>query len=82
MKIVVELDSGKTETYNNVTDAYVCVRQLEPVYTDKDQKIISKMAFLPETRSYSWGANARELVKEIRQSLEELQNFLNRGSTL
>jgi transcriptional regulator with AAA-type ATPase domain len=28
------------------------------------------------TKSYSWGGNVRELIKEVQQSLIELQDFL------
>jgi len=70
MKITIEHDDGKTQVFQNVTDAYVCVRQLEPM------RSTTKFAILPETRSYSWGSNMRELVKELTQSLTELQDYL------
>ena len=80
MTITVEDDDGKTQVFQHVTDAYLCVRQLEPM----QQHNGNRMAMLPETRSFSWGSNVRELVKEIRQSLDELQDFLRgiaRGSS-
>ena len=71
MKIVVELDDEKKEVYQFVTDAYLAVRQLEPMGNKK-----GKVAVLPETKSYSWGPNIRELTKEVAQSLVELQELL------
>lgn len=71
MKITIDLDDGKKQVFQNVTDAYLAVRQLEPMQNKK-----GKSALLPETRSFSWGANLRELVKEIRQSIVELDDVL------
>jgi len=75
MKVTIEKDDGEIEVFQNVTDLYIALRQLKPI---KEKN--SEPALLPETRSYSWGSNLRELVKEITQSVIELQNFL-RGST-
>lgn len=71
MKITIEHDDGKKETFQSVTDAYLAIRQLQPMQEKKKD-----IALLPETRSYSWGVNLRELVKEVRQSLEELNEIL------
>ena len=79
MKITFEDDDKKVTVFQNIIDAYLCVRQLEPMKGKK-----GKMANLPETKSYSWGVNVRELVKEVNQSLVELQEYLRslpRGDT-
>lgn len=75
MKITVQHDDGKVEVFQNITDAYLCVRQLDPV-KPRDGDI----AMLPQTRGYSWGGNVRELVKEITQAIVELQELLRRAS--
>lgn len=72
MKIIIEHDKKKKEVFDKITDAYICIRQLKPM-TDK-----KKIAMLPETKSYSWGVNVRELLKELRQSEVEIQNMLNK----
>jgi hypothetical protein len=70
MKITIELDDAETLVFQNITDYYIAVRQLEP-YSDS-----TDVSYLPETKSYSRGGNVRELVKELSQSLIELQDFL------
>ena len=78
MKITLEDDDKKVTVYQNITDVYFCIRQLEPM------KKGAKIAMLPETRSFSFGSNVRELVKELGQSLVELQEYLRsipRGSS-
>lgn len=72
MKLTVEQDDGKTIVYQNVTDIYLAVRQLDTVQSAKD----GSPALLPVTASHSWGGNVRELVKEVQQSLVELQDYL------
>lgn len=72
MKITIEKDDKSKEVFDNVTDAYIAVRQLKPMISEDNKNT----AFLPETRSYSWGDNVRELVKEIQQSIIELQDIL------
>lgn len=62
MKIVVEMDDGNTINYQNVTDVFIAVRVDDP-----------HGSF---TKSNSWGSNPRELVKEVTQSVLELQNYL------
>jgi len=75
MKIVITMDDKTEKVYQNITDYYVCVRQLEPMQGKK-----GKMAMLPETKSFSHSTGKiRELLKEIRQSIEEIQDVI-RGS--
>lgn len=71
MKLTIELDDGKEIVHQNITDMYVAVRKLEPMQSKR-----GKPAVLPETTSFSFGSNVRELVKEVAQSLVELQDFL------
>lgn len=71
MKIIVETADKKKIVYQNVTDAYLVVRQAGSFKGLKGD-IITGI----ETKSWSWGSNIRELTKEIRQSLFELQSFL------
>jgi hypothetical protein len=74
MKITVEDDDDKVTEYRNVTDIYFAIRQLEPMVA-KDEE---KLAVLPETRSFSLtSGHLRELVKEMRQSIIELECIMN-----
>jgi hypothetical protein len=80
MKIVIFHDEdggedGKVEEFQHVTDAYLCVRQSEPFQKD------DSLTFVSDTRSYSWGSNVREIIKELSQSLLELREFLKKGTT-
>lgn len=72
MKIVFTDDNDKTTVFQNITDVYFAVRQQVPVAN----KETAQIAMLPETRSFSWGSNIRELAKEVQQSLVELQDVL------
>lgn len=77
MKVTIEHDDGKTEEFRNVSDAFLAVRQYEPMARRNGDT-----ALLPETRSYSWGPNVRETLKEIRQAAIELQRMIDlRGTT-
>jgi hypothetical protein len=71
MKITIEEDDGKGTVHQHVTDFYIAVRKMEPMQDGN-----GKMAVLPETRSWSIGPNLRELVKELRQSLIELERYM------
>jgi hypothetical protein len=71
MKITIEEDDGKETVHQGVTDIYVALRKMEPVMSREGQ-----FSMLPETRSWSIGGNLRELVKELRQSLLELEDTL------
>lgn len=72
MKITIDHE-GESDTivYQNVTDYYLAVRSLEPMTNSEGD-----MATLPEVKSHSWGANLRELAKEVAQSLYEIQDYL------
>jgi hypothetical protein len=72
MEIIVK-DGEYEATYRDVTDMYLAVRQAQP-YKHEDA-----VGFEIQTRSYSRGGNVREIVKEIQQSLVELQEHLRRG---
>jgi transcriptional regulator with PAS, ATPase and Fis domain len=72
MKITIEHNDGKETVFEQATDLYVCVRLLESAQEEDGRPLV-----LPETRSFSWGGNVRELVKELRQSVVELEHFLN-----
>lgn len=74
MKITIEADDGELTVFSDVTDYYVAVRTLKPA-TNKEGDV----AMLPETRSFSNGANLRELAKEIYQSYLEIQEYLKRS---
>ncbi len=74
MKLTIEHDDGRSpEVFQYVTDLYIVVRQKEPVLAWKDKKQVDSVI---RTRSFSWGSDVRELVKELQQSLVELQDFL------
>lgn len=72
MRVTVEKDNGETEVFQHLTDVYIAYRQQERV-ADKDNLAI---VLKTSSRSYSWGSEIRELVKEVQQSLNELQDFL------
>ena len=71
MKLTIELDNGKTEIFQDVTDIYLAIRTHKSM-GDRN----SILHRVPEVRSYSWGSNLRELTKEVQQSLIELQDKL------
>ena len=71
MKIIVEHDDGKREVYQDVTDAFLAARQLKPM-----QGKVGDFVLLPDVRSWSWGSNVRELLKELRQAVVELEVIL------
>ncbi len=73
MRVVIEKDDGTQQVFKGVTDYLFVVRQLEPLQK-KDSK---GMAFLPETRGYSFNSgNMREIVKESNQCIGEMQDIL------
>jgi transcriptional regulator with PAS, ATPase and Fis domain len=72
MRVTVEKDNGETEVFQNITDLYIAYRQ-EVKVTSMAERLLNVIA---QTRSHSWGGNVRELVKELQQSLVELQEFL------
>lgn len=75
MRVIIEKDNGEKEVLQYVEDVYVAVRQ-KRIVGEASAKPYSIQRFVTETRSYSWGSNVRELVKELQQSLVELQDFL------
>jgi hypothetical protein len=72
MKVTIELETGKTEVYDRVTDLYVAMRQEDYLMESGTRQLHP----YPKVSSRSWGGNVRELVKEVQQSLVELQDFL------
>ncbi len=72
MKLTIEKDNGEVEVFQNITDLYVAYRQEAKVVGIADNFV----NIISNTRSHSWGGNLRELLKELRQSLDELQDFL------
>lgn len=72
MKVIVEREGHPTEVFQNITDLYIAYRQESKVVGLKENFV----NIIAETRSHSWGSNLRELVKEVQQSLIELQDFL------
>lgn len=75
MKITVLKDDGEEIVFNDVTDASLIVRQFMPV--SKNGEV--EWALL--CQGFSWGANLRELVKEMRQSAHEIQKILDDRNT-
>jgi hypothetical protein len=72
VKITIEREPGQITVFNEVSDVYVVVRQVK-VLTDLAGENPTRNI---DTTSFSWGSNVRELVKEITQSLTELQDYL------
>lgn len=71
MKVTVELDDGKTQVFQHVSDCYLAVRQQKPIMNK-----LGEIGYIPEMTSWSWGGNVRELLKELRQSTIELEDYL------
>lgn len=74
MKITLEKDDGELVVFNDITDLYLAVRQEVAISNH------ARMGFSLSTSSYSWGSNPREIVKEVQQSLVELQDFLREAT--
>lgn len=70
MRLTLERDDGRKEVFQDVVDLYLAVRQLEPVTT---KGVIERH---PRCYGKSYGSNVRELVKELRQGLVELEEHL------
>jgi len=71
MRLTIEKDDGTTEVFQNILDLYVVVRREEKALFEAD-----KLGLYIKTTSHSYGSNVRELVKEVSQSLVELQDYL------
>lgn len=71
MKLTLEHDDGKVEIFQQVSDAFVSVRQRRP--SSAGDGVVT---YLVETRSFSWGSDLRELAKELRQALIEIDDVL------
>lgn len=74
MKITIEHEDGKVEVFQDVLDLYLAVRHIVPFMKSTDETALPIQTIV--TRSYSWGVNMRELLKELRQSTVELEKFL------
>ena len=77
MKIIIEHDNGTRETFQDVTDAFLAARQYKPMAMREERP---GLVMVPDVRSWSWGANIRELLKELRQSVVELESILKEKS--
>lgn len=73
MKIIIKKDDGTEEIFDRVSDAYLAVRQSQPM-ADREKR----PGFEVLTKSYSWGPNLREIVKELHQSEIEIQKIINK----
>jgi len=72
VKITVTKDNGEEDIFDGVSDYYLAVRC--PVPLTKDKKIFQEI----QTRSYSSGSNLRDIIKELRQSTIELQDYFDK----
>lgn len=70
MRVIIEKDTGEKEVFQDVSDIYLAIRQ--DIWVGKDARAFPTW----KVHSFSWGGNVRELVKELQQSLVELQDFL------
>lgn len=71
MKITIEHDDGTEVVHQHISDYYMAIRVLEPKIDSENRVVIHS-----DTRSFSFGANLREITKEVGQSLVELQDYL------
>lgn len=73
MKITIEKDDGSKEVFQGVTDYALNVRQWRPVLVkDKPTEILVSHSFCHDT------GGLRELVKEMRQAVIDLQRALDK----
>lgn len=78
MKITIEFDDNSQQVFNNISDAYMAMRYPEPGMMNSDGDIIQ----IVNTKSYSWdGGDFREILKELRQSLLELEVMRNASTS-
>ncbi len=68
MKVTVTKEDGEDVIFSEASSVFIALTQLMP--RGKDQ-----IHFFQETRSYSWG-DKREIVKELQQSIIELQSLI------
>jgi hypothetical protein len=71
MKITIQ-DGEKEQVFDDVLDYYIAVRQVAPLMTKE-----SNLAREIQTKSYSKGSALRDILKELRQSVVELEVHLN-----
>ena len=75
MKILIEKDDGEKLVIDKVTDLYISTIKTVDL-ADKKGKL---MGFQVKSETHSiFGGNQRELVKEVAQSLIELQDYLKK----
>lgn len=72
MKITILKDDGEEIVFQEVIDALISVRQIVPI-SSEDGTLMQSV----QCRSQSWGANPREIIKEMRQSIYEMQRILD-----
>ena len=70
MKVTIERDDGQEVVYQEVTDYFLTVRQLER-FTNGTE-LVGEF----RTHSASAGPHLRDLVKEIEQSCRYMQRLL------
>jgi hypothetical protein len=75
MRVIIEKDDGTQEVFQRACDVYIAVRQEEHKLFESD-----KLGLFIKTTSHSYGSNIRELVKELQQSLVELQDYLRKNN--
>jgi len=70
MKLIVEKDNGEREVFQNITDLYIAARYPKPL-AHEEFGLHANIV----TTSHSWASgNFRDVVKEVRQSLVELED--------
>lgn len=73
MKITIEKDDGEKLVIDRATDLYLSIMKVVDL-ADKKGKVLG---FQVKSETHSvFGGNQRELVKEVAQSLIELQEYL------
>lgn len=73
MRLIIEKDDGRKVVIEKVTDLYISVMKTVDLV---DRKKVLGFQVKSETISI-FGGNQRELVKEVSQSLIDLQNYLD-----
>lgn len=70
MRLVLTLNDGKSVVCEDVEDLFFCARQPETLKGPTDQPVTEL-----RTRSWSWTTPAgnREILKELRQAVAELE---------
>ena len=70
MKVVVTFEDKTEQTFDDVADLFLSLSQFVPV-TKPDHTVIGTRV---RYHTFSWAGDQRELLKEVRQAVAELED--------